>query len=176
MRFYTRTGDEGQTSLYSGERVPKNAARVEAYGTVDELQACTGFARSLIQDDDINADLLAVEGVMGGIMAQLATIGERTWIVPEDVTNIEALCDKYTERLTASGWEPAFVLPGEVPASSALHVARTVARRSERRVSTLAETDPVDPLLLQYLNRISDLLYEMAVYLDFGKGESENAS
>ena len=120
MRFYTRTGDEGQTSLYSGERVPKNAARVEAYGTVDELQACTGFARSLIKDDDINADLLAVEGVMGGIMAQLATIGERTWIVPEDVTNIEALCDKYTERLTASGWKPA-ARPGAMAPGSATH-------------------------------------------------------
>ncbi|HAM15207.1 MAG TPA: cob(I)yrinic acid a,c-diamide adenosyltransferase [Eggerthellaceae bacterium] len=166
MRFYTRTGDKGETSLYSGERVPKNAARVEAYGTVDELQACVGFARSLVQDADMNADLLAVEGVLGGVMAQLATIGERTWIVAEDVANIEALCDKYTDFLAAIGWKPDFVLPGESPASSALHMARTTARRSERRILTLAETDPVDPLLLQYVNRTSDLFYVMAVYVD----------
>lgn len=171
-RYYTRTGDKGETALYSGERVPKDSLRVEAFGTVDELQSSIGFARALADDDEINADCKAVEGALGGVMAELATTGGRTWIVPEDITNIESLCDKYTAY--AADWKPDFVVPGESAASGALHVARAVARRAERRVLTFAatveETEPVQPILLQYLNRVSDLLYTMAVYIDFKRG------
>ena len=171
-RYYTRTGDAGETSLYSGERVPKDALRVDAYGTVDELQSCIGFARAIADDVEINADLKAVEGVLGGVMAELATTGGRTWIVEEDVANIEALCDKYTAY--AADWKPNFVVPGESAASAALHVARAVARRAERRVLTFADTlpddAPVQPVLLQYLNRVSDLLYAMAIHIDFSRG------
>lgn len=171
-RYYTRTGDKGETALYTGERVMKNSLRVEAYGTVDELQSYMGFARSIIEDDEVDADIKAAEGVLGGVMAQLASTGGATWVVPEDVTNAEALCDKYTDY--AAAWKPKFVVPGDSPQSAALHVARTIARRAERRVlsyaDTVTETEPVDPLLLQYLNRLSDLLYTMAVYIDFKKG------
>lgn len=171
-RYYTRTGDAGETALYTGERVMKNSLRVEAYGTVDELQAYMGYARSLVEDDEVDADIKAAEGVLGGVMAQLASTGGITWIVPEDITNAEALCDKYTGY--AADWKPKFVVPGDSPQSAALHVARTIARRAERHVlsyaDTVTETEPVDPLLLQYLNRLSDLLYTMAVYVDFKKG------
>ena len=166
FRYYTRTGDAGETSLYSGERVPKNSLRVDAYGTVDELQASMGFARAIVDDAELDADMLAVEGVLGGVMAQLASTGDRVRIIEEDVTNIEALCDKYTGRVTK--WKPTWVFPGDSPASAALHVARTVARRAERRVWAYAETESVHPILLQYLNRVSDLLYAMAVYVDHG--------
>ena len=167
-RYYTRTGDKGETALYSGERVPKTSLRVEAYGTVDELQSFIGYARTIAEDEDIDSDLKAVEGVLGGVMAELATTGGRTWIVEDDVTNIEALCDKYTQL--ASAWKPKFIVPGTSPASGALHVARAVARRAERRVFAHAECEPVRAVLLQYLNRVSDLLYAMAVYIDFSRG------
>ena len=171
-RYYTRTGDKGETALYTGERVPKDSLRVEAFGTVDELQSSIGFARAIADDDEVNADCKAVEGVLGGVMAELASTGGKTWIVPEDVSNIEALCDKYTAY--AADWKPKFVVPGESAASGALHVARAVARRCERRVLTFAETvadsEPVQPALLQYLNRVSDLLYAMAVYVDYKRG------
>ena len=171
-RYYTRTGDRGETSLYTGERVPKASVRVEAYGTVDELQSSIGFARATAEDAEIDADCKAVEGVLGGVMAELASTGGKTWVVPEDVANIEALCDKYTAY--AADWKPKFVVPGESAASAALHVARAVARRAERRVltfaETVAETEPVQPDLLQYLNRVSDLLYAMAIYIDYSRG------
>ncbi len=167
-RYYTRSGDKGQTSLYSGERVQKNSLCVEAFGTVDELQSSIGYARAIAEDGQIDADLRAVEGVLGGVMAELATTGGKTWIVTEDVTNIEALCDKYTAL--ASDWKPKFVVPGDSPASAALHVARAVARRAERRVLSFADVEPVQPVLLQYLNRVSDLLYAMAIYIDFSRG------
>ena len=166
VRYYTRTGDAGQTSLYTGERIAKTSLRVEAYGTVDELQSFMGLARSLAGDPEIDADLEAVEGVLSAAVAQLASTDGRKRVTQEDVDAVEALCDKYTDFLAAIGWKPDFVLPGESPASSALHMARTTARRSERRILTLAETDPVDPLLLQYVNRTSDLFYVMAVYVD----------
>lgn len=167
-RYYTRTGDKGETALYSGERVAKTSLRVEAYGTVDELQSFIGYARAIAGDGEIDADLKAVEGVLGGVMAELATTGGKTWIVEADVANIEALCDKYT--VYAADWKPKFVVPGTSPASAALHVARAVARRSERRVFAHAEQEPVQEVLLQYLNRVSDLLYAMAVYIDFSRG------
>ena len=174
VRYYTRTGDAGQTSLYTGERIAKTSLRVEAYGTVDELQSFMGLARSLAGDPEIDADLEAVEGVLSAAMAQLASTDGRKRVTQEDVDAVEALCDKYTER--ASAWKPKFVLPGASPASGALHVARAVARRAERCVLRYAEceaaapvdsADPVDPVLLKYLNRISDLLYAMAVCVDF---------
>ena len=176
-RYYTRTGDKGETALYSGERVPKDSLRVEAFGTIDELQSSIGFARAIAEDEEVDADCKAIEGVLGGAMAELATTGGKTWIVAQDVENIEALCDKYTAY--AADWKPDFVVPGTSPASAALHVARAIARRAERRVltfaDTVAETEPVQPALLQYLNRVSDLLYAMAVHIDFKRSLPEKA-
>ena len=115
-----------------------------------------------------DADIEAVEAVLSAAMAQLASTDGQKRVTQGDVDAAEALCDKYVGY--ASAWKPRFVLPGAAPASSALHVARTVARRCERCVLRYAESepaDPVDPALLRYLNRVSDLLYAMAVYLDF---------
>ena len=167
-RYYTRRGDAGETSLFNSERVAKNSPRVEAFGSVDELQSYVGLARSLVNDEELDADMRAVQGVLGGVMAELASTDGSTWIVEQDVSNIEALCDKYAEY--TADWKPKFVVPGDSPESATLHVARTIARRAERRVVTFVEEQPVQPVLLQYLNRVSDLLYVMAIYVDFKKG------
>ena len=163
VKYYTKTGDAGETSLYTGERVPKDSLRVEAYGTVDELQAFIGVARAAVEDEEVSADLESVESDLVSVMAQLASTDGKQRVTEDDVVKAEGMCDKYSERVDARGFK--FVLPGESPASAALHVARTVARRSERRVLSYADTEPVDSALLRYLNRISDLLFAMAMYV-----------
>ena len=164
VRYYTRGGDTGETSLYTGERVPKNSLRVDAYGTVDELQASMGYARAIADDGELDADIESIESKLVGVMAQLASTDDKLHISAQDVADIEALCDKYSSRVDSHGFK--FVLPGESVLSAALHVARTVARRCERRVIDYAATEPVDAELMKYLNRISDVLYAMAVYAD----------
>lgn len=164
VRYYTRTGDHGQTSLYTGERVDKDSLVVDAYGTIDELQSFMGFARSMVGEGEMNADTEAVESKLVGVMAQLASNDDFLHITSDDVADIEALVDKYSERADRKGFK--FVLPGASPASAAYHMARTVARRAERRVLSYAHEAPVDDSLLQYVNRISDLLYAMSLCAD----------
>ena len=164
VRYYTRGGDAGETSLYTGERVSKTSLRVDAYGTVDELQAHMGYARAVAGDDEVNADIESIESKLVGVMAQLASTDDKLHISAQDVADIEAICDKYSGRLDSHGFK--FVLPGTSVASAALHVARTVARRCERRVLAYAQCEPVDEELLKYLNRISDVMYAMAMYVD----------
>ena len=161
--YYTRTGDAGET-LYTGERVPKDSLRVEAYGTLDELQAQLGFARALADDGEVDADIEALERKLVDCMAQLASTGGPLRVSAEDVASIEKLTDKYSERIDEHGFH--FVVPGTSAVSAAFHVARTVARRAERRVLTYAAQDEVDAELLKFLNRISDLLFAVAVYVD----------
>lgn len=170
MRYYTKTGDAGETSLYTGERVPKSSARVEAYGTMDELQAFMGLARARVDDPEVNADIEAVESKLASVMAELASTGCVAYVSDDDVLEIEGTIDKYAGRIDAHGFK--FVVPGVSVPSSILHVARTVARRCERRVLAHAEREAVRPALLQYVNRLSDLLYALAVYVDMrGAGE-----
>lgn len=164
VRYYTRGGDRGETSLYTGERVPKNSLRVEAYGTVDELQAFMGSARAASDDAELKGDIEAIESMLVSVMAQLASTDGKQRVGAQDVADIEAVCDKYSGRVDSHGFK--FVLPGESVQSAALHVARTVARRCERCVLRYAEAEPVDAELLKYLNRISDVLYAMAMYVD----------
>ena len=160
MRYYTRTGDAGETSLYTGERVAKDSARIEALGAMDELQAHIGLARAYVADVDaeIAGELEAVEVKLVDVMAELASVGGAARVTAADVSALEATIDKYTDR---NRFEP--VVPGTSVASASLHVARTVARRCERRIITLADARPE---LLQYANRLSDLLFALAVHLD----------
>lgn len=156
MPLYTRTGDEGRTSLAAGQRISKCSERVEAYGAIDELQAHLGMARALVDDADVAACLLHVEERLYDVMAELADPEGGARVAPEDVAWLEEQIDRYApERF-------AFVVPGEDRASAALHVARTVARRAERRVVALAQEEAVSANVLQTLNRISDLCYAMA--------------
>jgi len=167
MRIYTRTGDGGQTSLRWGERVPKNALRVEAYGTVDEANAHLGQAVAFLEPAEsglLRTLLLRVQRELFDVGADLAAPpnrerGERPRVTEQLVAQLEADIDQL-ER----GLDPLrnFVLPGGSRAAAALHVARTVVRRAERQLVALAEREPVDPALLKYLNRLSDLLFVAA--------------
>lgn len=167
MKIYTRTGDAGKTSLRWGERIGKDALRVEVYGTVDEANAFVGLAISHLQHtatEPLQAMLLRIQRELFDVGADLATPpnrekGESPKVTEPLVTQLEADIDQLE-----TGLEPlrTFVLPGGTGAASALHVARTIARRAERRLVTLAEQERVDPLLLKYLNRLSDFLFVAA--------------
>ncbi len=162
MKIYTRTGDRGETSLFGGQRVPKDHLRVEAYGTVDELNACLGWARTLLPPGEVADVVEAVQNDLFTLGADLATPEEGAEVprVPAAwVERLEGWIDRAQERVPPLR---SFVLPGGAPAAAALHLARTVCRRAERRVVALARTEPVNPELIRYLNRLSDLLFVLA--------------
>jgi cob(I)alamin adenosyltransferase len=158
-RIYTRTGDDGTTGLGDGSRVPKDSPRVEAYGTVDELNSVIGV-------------LLAVPGLppavtecLTGVQHELFDLGGElcipghTLIRPEHVAQLEKSLDDFNDPLPPL---KEFILPGGGPAAAACHLARTVARRAERRVWTLAKAETISPEVAKYLNRLSDLLFVLA--------------
>jgi cob(I)alamin adenosyltransferase len=165
VKIYTKTGDRGETGLFGGPRVLKSDPRVEAYGDVDELNAAIGVARALVEDPEIDAELRQIQAELFCVGAELATPHEaraRSAVPPFD--------PEWTARLERAidGWEhelPAltrFVLPGGTRTASALHVARTVCRRAERRAVALAAAAAVEPAVLAYLNRLSDFLFVAA--------------
>ncbi|MDZ7781160.1 MAG: cob(I)yrinic acid a,c-diamide adenosyltransferase [Gemmatimonadota bacterium] len=167
MKIYTRAGDSGGTSLFGGGRVPKSHARVEAYGTVDELNAVLGQAIVQVGDPDIVGHLQAVQHDLFTLGSDLATPPARegrdqpvTPTLPTDrVSRMEAWIDAADEELAPLR---AFVLPGGSGGAAALHLARTVCRRAERRVVDLADAEPVGEQIVPYLNRLSDLLFTFA--------------
>jgi cob(I)alamin adenosyltransferase len=170
-RIYTRGGDAGETSLGDGQRVSKAAGRIAAYGTVDELGAVLGLARThplpagvdawlgRIQNDlfDLGADLCVPEQERG----DRQSVHERTRlrVAPEQVAWLEARCDEVNAALPPL---TSFVLAGGSPGAAALHLARTVCRRAEREAVALAAAEAVGATALQYLNRLSDLLFLLA--------------
>lgn len=175
-RIYTKGGDRGDTGLGDGTRVPKDHPRVAAYGGVDELNAALGMLRAsqpdfpeiellrLIQNDlfDVGADLCVPQ-------AADEAAGQRLRVRPEQAARLEAAIDRINERLTPL---TSFVLPGGTPAAAWCHLARTVCRRVERDVVTLARTETVNAEVIVYLNRLSDLLFVLARALnDDGKAD-----
>lgn len=172
MKIYTRRGDEGETGLLGGDRVPKTDRRVEAYGTVDELNAAVGVARSLARasDRDLLDDrrLKRIQDDLFAVGARLAAAdparAREKGLVPDfppgRVEDLEAWIDELDEELPELD---AFVLPGGSPAGAHLHAARTVCRRAERAVVRLArEHEDLTEVVLPYLNRLSDLLFTLA--------------
>ncbi len=165
MKVYTKTGDAGKTSLIGGTRVAKNHARIEAYGTVDELNSWVGVVRDGIPNHYQHKILVEAQDRLFTIGSSLATDPEkepRTKIPDlreEDVQLLEKEMDAMNDVLPEMR---AFVLPGGHSAVSNCHVARTICRRAERRVIELAETDFVAPLVQQYLNRLSDYLFVLS--------------
>lgn len=170
-RIYTRSGDTGQTSLGNGTRVPKHALRVEAYGTVDEANAALGIARLHTQAmPGADAMLARIQNDLFDLGADLCTPqqdaerpGTALRIVADQAVRLEAEIDAMNEDLTPLN---SFVLPGGAPAAAHLHVARTIARRAERLITHLAETESVNPQAVVYINRLSDHLFVTARWLN----------
>jgi cob(I)alamin adenosyltransferase len=167
VRIYTRTGDKGDTALFGGGRVPKDDARVEAYGDIDELNAALGMARSIEMMPRIDEVLVPVQRDLFSIGALLATPDHDKMREQLGKARIDDDRIKQLERHIDDGeseLEPlrAFIIPGGTPKAAALHVARTVCRRAERRVVKLAHDVELPPLVVIYLNRLSDLLFVLA--------------
>src|SRR5689334_11585245 len=168
MKIYTKTGDAGDTGLFGGGRVPKSHPRVEAYGDVDELNATIGVVRATGSDAEIDALLLRVQQDLFAIGALLATPDREKMRGHLEKANIDSARVAELERAIDAAdaeLEPlrAFILPGGSPKAAALHVARTVCRRAERRVVALARSDvDVPPVVIVYLNRLADLLFVLA--------------
>ena len=161
---YTRTGDKGDTGLFGGSRVPKQSLRVEAYGTVDEANAALGAAKAMLPAGQWRRRVHDVQQRLFVLAAELASDPEGAAILANkintgDIADLEHLID---DCLAVTGPQREFVVPGRDDRSGAFHQARTVVRRAERRVLTLAETEPVRPELIKYLNRLSDAVYSLA--------------
>ncbi|TCJ14637.1 cob(I)yrinic acid a,c-diamide adenosyltransferase [Flaviaesturariibacter flavus] len=168
MKIYTKTGDKGTTALIGGTRVPKSDLRIESYGTVDELNSWIGVCMDHIADPQSKMTLREIQDRLFTVGSALACDPEKEpkLRIPdlhaEDITLLEKEIDRMNEAL-----EPmrAFILPGGAPAVSFLHVARCVCRRAERLCVSLQEVDTdLEPLILQYLNRLSDYLFVLARY------------
>jgi cob(I)alamin adenosyltransferase len=165
VKIYTRTGDDGDTGLFDGTRVSKGSPRVAAYGDVDELNAWLGLVRASIDDDGLSTMLEQVQRDLFALGARLADpakrIAERVTkaaVTAEDVTRLEAWIDRLESELPPLR---RFVLAGGSRAGAALHLARTVCRRAERSIVALG-SEAIEPELLVYINRLSDLLFVMA--------------
>ena len=157
-KIYTRTGDDGTTGLGDGSRVRKDSARVEAYGTVDELNSAVGVLLAVpALPEAVNACLTEVQHELFDMGGELSIPGHRM-IGAAQVTRLEQALDGFNDALPPL----KFILPGGGPAAAACHVARAIARRAERRVWALARSEEVSPELLKYLNRLSDLLFVLA--------------
>lgn len=157
-KIYTRTGDDGSTGLGDGTRVPKDAARVEAFGTVDELNSVLGLLLCETTGDDLRAALTRIQHTLFDLGGELCIPG-RSVLAEAQVTELENLLDQLNADLAPL---KEFILPGGTRAAALCHVARSVCRRAERRVYTLSRTEAVSPVTLKYLNRLSDLLFVMA--------------
>jgi len=162
-RIYTRTGDRGETGLIGGQRVPKDHPRVEAYGAVDELNASLGMARALTRETDLLEVFDRIQHRLFDLGAELATPKAApetpSAITDGEVKVLEGVIDLYQETLTPLR---EFILPAGSALAAALHAARTVCRRAERRVVSLARRERVNPEIVRYLNRLSDLLFVLA--------------
>lgn len=176
-KVYTRTGDQGTTSLIGGLRVPKSCIRLEAYGTVDELSAHLGLLAAMLGEGDDFKEILRIQNNLFNVGSHLATDQSQTPLRPStqlpegEVERMEQVIDKIT---VLTGEPQGFILPGGTREAAQAHVCRTVCRRAERLISALAETATVGAEIQQYINRLSDYLFVLAKKINFSRGISEN--
>ena len=164
MKIYTRTGDDGRTGLLGKDRVHKSDPRVEAFGSVDELNAALGVVRTLDIERWLEPELGTVQARLFQVGAELATadpalLARLTRIADSDVTGLEHWIDRCEADLRPL---TSFILPGGSPLGASLHLARTVCRRAERRVVALSQSQSIEPRLTRYLNRLADTLFVLA--------------
>lgn len=179
MKIYTKTGDTGLCSLASGSRVKKNSLRIEAYGTVDELNSLLGLCRARAGASLANEDLVTVDAWLSAIQHDLFNIGadlatpiddrfEDMRLVCEQEANVmETIIDKLQAEIPSLAF---FVLPAGTETGSLFHVARTVCRRAERVIVALAEHEEINPHVVPYVNRLSDFLFVMARWVQHKMG------
>ena len=166
MKIYTKTGDDGTTSLVGGERVEKDSLRVECYGTVDEVNSILGLIIAEIKTEDVSALLSEIQHklfTMGGELATPANKNDfnKVRLKNDDILLLENSIDKYENKLESL---KQFLLPGGTKGASLLHNARSICRRTERLVFSLSKKEKISNLILIYLNRLSDLLFVLARY------------
>ena len=172
-KVYTRTGDDGTTGLGGGQRVPKDSPRIEAYGTVDELNSQIGVVQALGVHEALSEPLRGIQNDLFHLGSDLCILEEdkKRLSVPgieeRHVVALERLMDSLSEELSPL---ENFILPGGAPSAAALHVARTVCRRAERLVLALSRQEPVGEWTVTYLNRLSDALFVMARYENKRRG------
>jgi cob(I)alamin adenosyltransferase len=172
-RIYTGGGDAGETSLGDGSRVSKLDARIAAYGTVDELNSSLGHVLAADCPDELRSVLERVQNELFDLGADLSVPLEREGrlrVTQEQIRELEQDCDRFNEGLPEL---KSFVLPGGGESASRLHLARTICRRSEREALVASREHEVDPLVLVYLNRLSDLLFVLARFANASEGRAE---
>ncbi len=163
FKIYTKTGDAGETALFGGKRLPKSHLRIEAYGTVDELNSFLGLVRDSTQDVQVRYNLSVIQNKLFSLGASLATDPAKNLktpsVEPADIQFLENEIDEMEMELPPL---KNFILPGGHVTVSYCHVARCVCRRAERLVVALNLEEPVEPIVIQYLNRLSDYLFVLA--------------
>jgi cob(I)alamin adenosyltransferase len=174
FKIYTKTGDQGTTGLFGGKRLPKNHIRIESYGTVDELNAYIGMLRDLVPNR-VQKDLLkTIQDRLFTIGSNLASDPDKQMITPDiresDIQFLEQSMDEMDEQLPPL---KNFILPGGHTTVSFCHIARTVCRRAERMVVALHYNEPIDELIIKYLNRLSDYLFMLGRQLSQDLGAEE---
>lgn len=172
MKIYTKTGDLGTTGLYSGKRLSKAHPRVEAYGTVDELNSFIGLLRDHLKDETLRKQLIEQQNLLFALGAAMADDRPgQTYELPANAsTDLESYIDTMNEDLPKM---THFILPGGHPAVSHTHVCRTVCRRAERRTVELADSVKMDPAIIVYLNRLSDYLFVLGRFVALKLGVEE---
>lgn len=174
MKIYTKTGDSGTTGLFGGARVNKDDIRIEAYGTIDELNSFIGVLNTSFEHEEYNQLLLEIQKRLFTIGSNLASDPSKEMITPDideaDIMTLELAMDNMDAIL-----EPLrnFILPGGESSIAHAHVCRTVCRRAERRVITLSNISPVEGIIIIYLNRLSDFFFVLSRFLGKMKGVSE---
>jgi cob(I)alamin adenosyltransferase len=167
MKIYTKTGDEGKTGFVGGERVSKNDLRIEATGTLDELNSVLGVALSFVADEKLRFIIEKAQHDLFTLGAELSWFTSKAgsrrlpMTTPAQVEELEGFIDELDAVLAP---QTSFILPNGTQASTFLHLARTVCRRAERLIVTLSQQHPLNPEILKYINRLSDLLFIMARY------------
>lgn len=156
MSITTKTGDNGETSLLTGERVKKSGLRVDTYGTIDEVDSALGLARAFSDKDDVAERILKLQRKLPALMADFASCGKEPRITMDDVHELESWCDDVESDLPE---EHSFIIPGGSQSGAMLDLARTTARRAERCACRLAEAEEVAASDCIYLNRLSDYCY-----------------
>jgi cob(I)alamin adenosyltransferase len=172
MAIYTRVGDKGKTSLFDGKKVSKSDIQVEAYGTIDELNSAIGSANAFIKDQKIRKELTEIQNDLLELGSSLAVSSP---LPMDQLSNrpgeFEAIIDYLTKKMPKLS---QFILPSGGKGGSLLHLSRTICRRAERRVVLLSKKENIDPNALIYLNRLSDLLFTMARFVNFTEKQKES--